>query len=220
MSSPNFPVTIDELGADLEFHDINRGETIRVDNVTIRTALLNHPGGSLGFRIEYKGRSVTYASDTEYVDGPDRTVIDLACGNGHSDHGLDVQDPSNTTGSLTVCPGAPGATAPGTRRWNWPLPPARGSWYCSITATRTGRSRRSPTKPGTGSLLHLQRTKDSRSSCRRAYCATRQPPVVGGSGVPGCPTSERNCNHDNERHGGPASLEREWMRFPSEQEKN
>ena len=80
MSSPNFPVTIDELAATLIFHDINRGDTIQVQDVTIKTAQLNHPGGSLGYRIEYRGASVTYATDAEYADGPDPAAVDLARG--------------------------------------------------------------------------------------------------------------------------------------------
>ena len=36
----------------------------------MRTAPLNHPGGAIGYRIEYGGRSVAYVTDVEMGDGP------------------------------------------------------------------------------------------------------------------------------------------------------
>ena len=36
----------------------------------MRTAALNHPGGAIGYRIEYGGRSVAYVTDIEFGDGP------------------------------------------------------------------------------------------------------------------------------------------------------
>jgi len=40
---------------------------------------LRHPGGSVGFRIEWQGRSVAYVTDTEHVPGePDAAVLRLA----------------------------------------------------------------------------------------------------------------------------------------------
>ncbi|MEW6350533.1 MAG: MBL fold metallo-hydrolase [Thermodesulfobacteriota bacterium] len=78
MSSPNFPLTMDDFAARVHFHDLNRGDSIRLDDVTVKTAALNHPGGSIAYRIEHEGRSVTYATDAEYADGPDKMVVELA----------------------------------------------------------------------------------------------------------------------------------------------
>lgn len=78
MSQPNFPVTLEQMGASLTFHDLDPGEIVKVDDATIRVALLNHPGGSLGYRVERGGKVIVYASDTELDDGADAGVVDLA----------------------------------------------------------------------------------------------------------------------------------------------
>ncbi|MEA2980032.1 MAG: hypothetical protein QOF09_1855 [Alphaproteobacteria bacterium] len=71
MSFPFFPLQIDALHAKLEFNDFRAGDVINPrPGVTLRTALLNHPGGAIGYRIEYGGRSVAYVTDIELGDGP------------------------------------------------------------------------------------------------------------------------------------------------------
>jgi phosphoribosyl 1,2-cyclic phosphodiesterase len=80
MQAPNFPVSLDALRADLEFRSIRPGEVIRLGAARVECALLNHPQGCLGYRIECGGASVVYATDNEQLDGgrlnPD--LIDLA----------------------------------------------------------------------------------------------------------------------------------------------
>jgi phosphoribosyl 1,2-cyclic phosphodiesterase len=71
MSFPFFPLQVDALHAELEFHDFRAGDAINPrPGVTLRTALLNHPGGAVGYRIEHGGRSVAYVTDIEMGDGP------------------------------------------------------------------------------------------------------------------------------------------------------
>ena len=71
MSFPFFPLQVDALHAELEFHDFRAGETLTPrPGITLRTAALNHPGGAIGYRIEYGGRSVAYVTDIELGDGP------------------------------------------------------------------------------------------------------------------------------------------------------
>src|SRR4051812_10894105 len=71
MSFPLFPLQIEAVHATLEFHDFCAGDTITPHpGESVRTAPLQHPGGATGFRIEYGGRSVTYATDVEMGDGP------------------------------------------------------------------------------------------------------------------------------------------------------
>jgi phosphoribosyl 1,2-cyclic phosphodiesterase len=69
MSGPNFPVNFDELPATFEFHDLNPGTTITMGDVVIFTERLNHPGGSIGYRLEQHGKVLVYASDTEHLEG-------------------------------------------------------------------------------------------------------------------------------------------------------
>ena len=71
MSFPFFPLQIDALHAELEFHDFRAGDVINPrPGVTLRTAALNHPGGAIGYRIDYGGRSVAYVTDIELGNGP------------------------------------------------------------------------------------------------------------------------------------------------------
>ena len=86
MQSPNFPVTFDELnevGAHMEYIDINTGAVFQVgdkDSVTIRSIELRHPDKVFGFRIEYDGKSLVYATDTENLPEPDERLVELASG--------------------------------------------------------------------------------------------------------------------------------------------
>lgn len=59
-----FPITIKEFGAHVYFRNLKE-ETINIDNIVVKTMLLNHPGYCLGYRVEYKGRSICYITDNE-----------------------------------------------------------------------------------------------------------------------------------------------------------
>ena len=39
---------------------------------------LNHPGGSLGYRFEDRGKILVYATDTEQIEGIDQDALELA----------------------------------------------------------------------------------------------------------------------------------------------
>jgi phosphoribosyl 1,2-cyclic phosphodiesterase len=82
MNFPNFPVVIGDLAARIEFHDLKEGEDITIgkgkEKVTVRNAKLNHPNGVFSYRIEYGGRSVVYATDTEHYSVPDPRLLGLA----------------------------------------------------------------------------------------------------------------------------------------------
>ena len=82
MRAPFFPVGPGCFTADLKYHDFVAGEVIEAgDGVTIRTHGLNHPGGSVGYRIEYRGRSFCHITDTEHVPGkPDQAILSLIAG--------------------------------------------------------------------------------------------------------------------------------------------
>ena len=79
MMSPLFPVPPQVFRARMEYREFKAGETLRPGpGITVRTAVLNHPDGATGYRIEYAGRSVCYLTDTEHVPGaPDRNILDL-----------------------------------------------------------------------------------------------------------------------------------------------
>lgn len=80
MDSVYFPITMREFAARVYFRDLKE-EVLDVDGIVIKTKFLNHPGQCLGYRVEYKQRSVCYVTDNElylpehpnynrhYVDG-------------------------------------------------------------------------------------------------------------------------------------------------------
>ncbi|HEY9879001.1 MAG TPA: MBL fold metallo-hydrolase [Leptolyngbyaceae cyanobacterium] len=79
MLHPNFPVPLQIMGADLKFCDIEIGETVKVDDIVVENALLNHPGEAVGYRVSWKGRVAAYISDTEHFpDRLDENVLWLA----------------------------------------------------------------------------------------------------------------------------------------------
>ena len=69
MDDVYFPITLKEFGARVFFRDL-RQETFMIDNdIQIETLLLSHPGYCLGYRVNFKGRSVCYVTDNElYLD--------------------------------------------------------------------------------------------------------------------------------------------------------
>ena len=50
--------------------DFKSGDVIKPwPDITMRTGSLNHPGGCIGYRVEFGGRAVALICDTEHVDG-------------------------------------------------------------------------------------------------------------------------------------------------------
>jgi phosphoribosyl 1,2-cyclic phosphodiesterase len=80
MDLPMFPVPIEAMKAELRFEDFVAGESFELQpGVLVRTAPLNHPNGATGYRLEYKGKSACYITDTEHVpaNGLDQNILDL-----------------------------------------------------------------------------------------------------------------------------------------------
>jgi len=79
MSHPNFPVPLQVMGAELQFHDIEIGSVTKLDDVVVETALLNHPGQAVGYRINWQGHAAAYVTDTEHFpDHLDENILFLA----------------------------------------------------------------------------------------------------------------------------------------------
>lgn len=82
MQKPFFPVPLDIMHACLGFHDFRPGERIEPGpGILVRTVALNHPGGAVGYRVDFGGRSACYVTDTEHVPGvQDPAVLELIAG--------------------------------------------------------------------------------------------------------------------------------------------
>ncbi|MDH3705459.1 MAG: MBL fold metallo-hydrolase [Acidimicrobiia bacterium] len=59
-----FPLTLEQLEAEVDYHDLVEG-TLQIGDITVRTRYLNHPALTLGYRLEADGASLVYASDHE-----------------------------------------------------------------------------------------------------------------------------------------------------------
>jgi len=81
MHHPNFPVPLKIMGAEMSFNTVEIGKSIHIgDQIVVDTALLNHPGEAVGYRVNWQGYAVAYITDTEHLaDGKlDENVLKLA----------------------------------------------------------------------------------------------------------------------------------------------
>jgi phosphoribosyl 1,2-cyclic phosphodiesterase len=80
MSPPFFPVSIDQVATQLCVRDLGPAERFNIGDVRVSTARLNHPDPVYGYRIDFAGRSVVYATDTEHYSCVDPHLRRLAEG--------------------------------------------------------------------------------------------------------------------------------------------
>ncbi|MFH1416268.1 MAG: response regulator [Elusimicrobiota bacterium] len=59
-----FPVSIADLLAKINFIDLT-GEDVRIDDINISYMYLNHPGMTIGYKIECSEKTIIYATDNE-----------------------------------------------------------------------------------------------------------------------------------------------------------
>lgn len=65
MDGTYFPIRLKQFGSRVYFRDLEEEEFSIGDGIAIKTKMLNHPGKCLGYRVEYKGRSICYVTDNE-----------------------------------------------------------------------------------------------------------------------------------------------------------
>jgi phosphoribosyl 1,2-cyclic phosphodiesterase len=75
------PVSIDEMGASIDFHELNFDMEMQMgDDIILRTLGNNHPGGCLSYRLDHKGRSCCYMTDTEHTGEIKPEVLQFTAG--------------------------------------------------------------------------------------------------------------------------------------------
>jgi len=68
MTHPYFPMEWDKMKANFSFIEVEGNQSLDLgNNILISTLNLNHPGGCIGYRIDFKGKSCCYITDTEYT---------------------------------------------------------------------------------------------------------------------------------------------------------
>ncbi len=80
MSPPFFPVSVEDVAPQLCVRDLAPTERFNLGDLRVTTARLNHPDPVYGYRLEFAGRSVVYATDTEHYSCIDPTLLRLAQG--------------------------------------------------------------------------------------------------------------------------------------------
>lgn len=66
MLKPGFAVPLQTMQATLTFHDITPGSQLQIGDITVEPIGLNGQTNALGYRLNYRGKSVVYATDTDY----------------------------------------------------------------------------------------------------------------------------------------------------------
>jgi phosphoribosyl 1,2-cyclic phosphodiesterase len=69
-SPPLFPVHLSEVPAHIEYHDASESEW-QIDGARFSSTAIIHPGPTVGYRIESKGRVLAYLTDHEPALGAD-----------------------------------------------------------------------------------------------------------------------------------------------------
>lgn len=81
MLHPNFPIPLQGMRSEMKFHSLRPGDIVKVDDIEIETAHLNHPSTAMGYRVTWQGRTAAYCTDTEHFpDRLDENVLHLARG--------------------------------------------------------------------------------------------------------------------------------------------
>ncbi len=57
MQHAYFPIDVEQLGANIRYHDLVEG-TLRIEDIGVTEQYLNHPALTLGYRLEADGASV------------------------------------------------------------------------------------------------------------------------------------------------------------------
>ncbi len=80
MTAPVFPVEMDELASSLSFMEVRDRERFVVGEAEVSVARANHPDPVFAWRIDHRGRSVVYATDTEHYSCVDPGLRALSRG--------------------------------------------------------------------------------------------------------------------------------------------
>jgi ribonuclease BN (tRNA processing enzyme) len=80
MSAPFFPGDFEDVARQVRVREPRLGEQFGVGDVRVTMAKLNHPDPVYGYRLEHRGASIVYATDTEHFACVDPALARLAAG--------------------------------------------------------------------------------------------------------------------------------------------
>ncbi|MBN1484736.1 MAG: AAA family ATPase, partial [Chloroflexia bacterium] len=71
---PFWPVSLDDMGADIEFIRLQPGQPFHIGSVRVNTMLSHHPGDSYIYRLQDQHCTMIHASDAEYQQLDENTL--------------------------------------------------------------------------------------------------------------------------------------------------
>jgi phosphoribosyl 1,2-cyclic phosphodiesterase len=77
MIAPYFPIRLRDMPARMSFNEIKSGEDIQIGKVVVKSVSLNHPNGSLGYKIICENKSVAYISDHEHTEKSKQRLVNF-----------------------------------------------------------------------------------------------------------------------------------------------
>ncbi len=83
MIAPYFPIRLRDMSARMNFNKINSGEDVRIGKMVVKSVALNHPGGSLGYKIICGNRSIAYICDYEHTEKSKQRLVDFLMNTNH-----------------------------------------------------------------------------------------------------------------------------------------
>jgi len=63
-----FPIQLQDLKAKITFVPVKEEQDLEIFDSRVRIMFVNHPGFTVGYRLEYKGKTLVYISDNEPFD--------------------------------------------------------------------------------------------------------------------------------------------------------
>lgn len=73
---PGLATPAKSMKAEIIYKQIGE-ENINIDGINIKSIYVNHPGNTLGYRIDYRNKSIVYIPDNELSSGQDDTVSEF-----------------------------------------------------------------------------------------------------------------------------------------------
>jgi len=77
MVAPYFPIRLKDLSAKMNFNEIKSGEAVQIGKIVVQSISLNHPGGSLGYKIICENKSVAYIIDHEHTEESKQRLVNF-----------------------------------------------------------------------------------------------------------------------------------------------
>lgn len=78
MQSIYFPVQLENMGAQIDFRKYDSNTVVGERGALVSVIDVNHPGGCIAVRFQFKEKSVVFCTDVEHPSGIDDNVVKLA----------------------------------------------------------------------------------------------------------------------------------------------